>query len=137
MEGPTKKDYEALAAFRRAVRHYLRFAEEASRKAGITPQQHQALLAVMGQTDRAWASIREIRESLQLAHHAAVGLIDRCQAAGLVERTAHDADRRIVRVSLTDLGREKLAQITRRNLHELRGLDSLNEALSELRNRSH
>ena len=74
----SKEDYESLASFRGALRRFLRFSEEGARAAGITPQQHQALLAVMGQNGRDWASISEIAEFLQLKHHTAVGLIDRC-----------------------------------------------------------
>ena len=75
----------------------------------------------------------EIRDALQLAHHATVGLVDRCQAAGLVVRTPHDADRRKVRVSLTEAGHRVLAAIAARNLAELRNLDALIESLQGLR----
>ena len=50
---PTKKplsksEYEMLAAFRFALRQFLRFSEEAAREVSLEPQQHQALLAVKG-----------------------------------------------------------------------------------------
>ncbi len=130
---PTKEDYESLAEFRSALRRFLRFTEASAREAGITPQQYQTLLAVMGQRERDWASVGEIRDALQLAHHATVGLVDRCQTAGLVVRTPHDADRRVVRVSLTEAGRRVLAAIATRNLAELRDLDTLIESLKGLR----
>ncbi|HWA83544.1 MAG TPA: helix-turn-helix domain-containing protein, partial [Fimbriimonadaceae bacterium] len=95
----TKQDYESLAAFRAAIRLFTRFSEEGARAAGVTPQQHQAMLAIMGQPGRQWASIAEIAEFLQLKHHTAVGLIDRCAAAGLVERNSDPDDRRQVRVT--------------------------------------
>src|SRR5579862_6404833 len=90
----TKQDYEALAAFRAAIRRFSRFSEEGARDAGISPQQHQAMLAIMGQTGRQWASISEIADFLQRKHHTSVGLIDRCVAAGLVERGPDEDDRR-------------------------------------------
>jgi hypothetical protein len=42
----SKSQYESLAAFRYALRQFLRFSEEAANHAGLTPQQHQALLAI-------------------------------------------------------------------------------------------
>ena len=43
LRGP---DYTSLAAFRYELRSFLNFSEEAARKAGFEPQQHQALLAM-------------------------------------------------------------------------------------------
>src|SRR5674476_687372 len=45
---PSKSQYEMLAAFRYALRQFLHFSEEAAHATGITPQQHQALLAIKG-----------------------------------------------------------------------------------------
>jgi DNA-binding MarR family transcriptional regulator len=119
-----KDQYVALAAFRRALRVYLRFVETGAREAGLTPQQHQVLLAIRGRPGKDWASVGEIADSLQLRHHAVVGLVDRCQAAELVERTADPTDRRVVRVSLTAGGEQILEKLTERNLSKIRGLDS-------------
>ena len=47
-----QSDYEALASFRYAVRQFLQFSEEAARSHGITPKQHQALLAIKGFSPR-------------------------------------------------------------------------------------
>jgi DNA-binding MarR family transcriptional regulator len=121
----SKQDYESLAAFRAAIRRFTRFSEEGARSAGITPQQHQVLLAIMGQRDRQWASIAEIAEALQLKHHTTVGLTDRCVAGGLVERNPDPDDRRQVRVTLTPKGEKLLATLSTRNLRELKNLRKL------------
>src|SRR5690349_11691953 len=118
----TKQDYESLAAFRAAIRRFARFSEEGARSVGITPQQHQAMLAIMGQPGREWASIAEIAEFLQLKHHTTVGLVDRCVAAGLVLRNPDPDDRRQVRVGLTTKGGELLRHLSTRNLRELKNL---------------
>jgi DNA-binding MarR family transcriptional regulator len=122
----SKLDYEALAAFRAALRRFLRFTEEGARAAGLTPQQHQLLLAVKGQPGRDWVSIKEVAEALQVRHHAAVGLVDRCEGAGLVRRVADPHDRRQVRVVLTGAGEKVLERLSARNRREL---ETLREAL--------
>ena len=43
-----KSQYETLAAFRYALRRFIRFSEEAAQAAGVTAQQYQALLAIKG-----------------------------------------------------------------------------------------
>jgi len=130
-----KDDLVALANFRMVLRKYLRFVELGAVEAGITPQQHQLLLAVEAHVGRNWATIGELSESLQLRHHAAVGLVDRCQAVGLVERAISTEDRRVVRVTLTAKGTEILYRLSERNLKELRGaLIGLTADLEELTN---
>lgn len=118
----TKSDYEALAAFRYNLRRFLHFTEEGARQAGLTPQQHQLLLAVKGQPGKDWASISELAEALQIKHHAAVMLTDRTASGGWIQRTQDPTDRRQVRVSLTQNGEEVLARLSERNLRELRQL---------------
>ena len=55
-----KAQYEALAAFRYALRKFLRFSESAAQAAGITPQQHQALLAIKGFPGRDQVTVGEL-----------------------------------------------------------------------------
>lgn len=117
-----KSDYVALAEFRRSIRKYIRFAEVGARAEGITPQQHQVLLAIMGQPNRDWALISEIAEFMQLRHHTVVGLVDRCQASGLVKRATSASDRRKVEVSLTPRGQSILDRLSQRNMKELMAL---------------
>jgi len=129
---PSKSDYVALASFRKSLRKFLRYVENNARLEGVTPQQHQVLLAVKGQEGRDWASINDLVEALQIKHHAMVGLVDRCQALGLLERRQGSEDRRVVQVSLTPLGEGILARVTERSLHELRNVGTLTRALEEI-----
>ncbi len=114
----SRRDYEALAAFRHALRRFLRFSEEAARQAGLTPQQHQALLAVHGSPDEA-VTVGGLAERLQVRHHSAVGLADRLSALGLLRRRTDRADRRRVLLSLTPKGRRLLEGLSVAHRQEL------------------
>ncbi|MEU8247819.1 helix-turn-helix domain-containing protein [Nonomuraea sp. NPDC048916] len=118
----TKQDYEALARFRFGIRRYLRFSEETVRRAGLTPQQYQLLLALKGFPGRDWAFVRELAERLQLRHHSVVELVNRAQAQDLVRRAAHPGDARAVRVLLTSAGERVMTHLGALHRDELRRL---------------
>jgi len=52
--------------FRYALRTFLHFSSEAARAAGLSPQQHQAMLAIKAFPADAGASIGELAERLHL-----------------------------------------------------------------------
>jgi DNA-binding MarR family transcriptional regulator len=108
----SKAEYELLAAFRYALRRFLHFSEMAATTAGITPQQHQALLAIKGFPGRDHVTVGELAERLQLRHHSAVGLIDRLVADNLVRRDPSPQDHRRVIVSLTRHGDSVLERLS-------------------------
>jgi len=117
-----KSEYETLAAFRYALRRFIRFSEEAAQAAGITAQQYQALLAIKGFPSRDKVTVGELAERLQLRHHSAVGLIDRLVKQKLVVREPSAEDRRQVLVQLTRRGEEvleKLASVHREQLKRI------------------
>jgi DNA-binding MarR family transcriptional regulator len=118
----TKAEYEALAAFRYSLRQFLSFSESAAAAAGVTPRQYQALLAIKGFPGRDSATVGELAEQLQIAHHSAVGLVDRLEGQNLVIRVASTEDRRHVYVSLTAHGAEVLAKLANAHRDELRRL---------------
>lgn len=121
MAGPiSKKEYEMLATFRYALRQFLRFSETAARRAGITPQQHQALLAIAGFPEQEQITVSELAERLQIRHHSAVGLVDRLEAQSLVVREPGEVDRREVYIALTPQGHDILAQLSAAHRQELR-----------------
>lgn len=133
----TKSDYQALAAFRYALRQFLRFGEEAATEVGLTPQQHQALLAIKGYPERERMSIGALAERLQLRHHSVVGLVDRLTQQKLVTRTHDESDRRHVYVALTRHGAEVLDRLATVHRGELKRvgpqlLAQLNDLLEDL-----
>jgi DNA-binding MarR family transcriptional regulator len=112
----SKGQYELLAAFRYALRRFLHFSETAAHAAGITPQHHQALLAIKGFPGRDWATVGELAERLQIRHHSAVGLVDRLVVDKLVRRESSQGDHRQVFVKLTRRGEIVLERLS--ELHQ-------------------
>jgi len=118
----TKAEYEMLAAFRYHLRQFLKFSEDAAQLAGLTPRQHQALLAIKGFPRRQSVTIGELAEQLQVAHHTAVELVDRLSAQNLVEREYSSEDRRNVFVKLSRAGSATLERLSAAHRAELRQL---------------
>lgn len=134
----SKTEYERLATFRYALRQFLHFSEQAAQSVGLTPQQHQALLAIKGFPQRERITIGELAERLQIRHHSAVGLVNRLIAQELVVREAASEDRRQVFVSLTAQGMEVLERLTIAHREELRRISpQLNLLLESLRGEEH
>lgn len=115
-----KAQYETLAEFRYTMRQFIHFSEAAAQAAGITAQQHQALLAIKGYPGRDSVTVGELAERLQLRHHSAVGLVDRLVAEKLVSRTPSTEDRRRVFIQLTNRGESVLARLSSVHRQQLR-----------------
>jgi DNA-binding MarR family transcriptional regulator len=121
----TGPDYEALLAFRTALRRFNRWSEGQARGVGLTHAQHQLLLAVKGHTDDRGPTIGDVASYLLLRHHSAVELINRAQAAGFVERQRDGDDARVVRLRLTEKGESCIARLTQLHVDELQQLAPL------------
>lgn len=115
----TDEDFERLLEFRIGLRRFLHWSEEQAVAVGLSPMQHQLLLAIRGNSLRIGPTIGEIAEALLIRHHSAVGLIDRAEAAGFVRRRTDRDDHRVVRLGLTALGSRRLRQLSGRHLEEL------------------
>ncbi len=120
----SKADYEALAAFRHALRRFAAFSDEAARRAGLTPQQHQALLAIRGAPGRDSLSVGEIAAHLLIRPHSAVELVDRLVELGHAERHPDPQDSRRVQVTLTARAKATLHELSAAHLEELAGIHS-------------
>lgn len=116
----SRSDYRALSRFRFQIRRFLHFSEEAARAEGLEPQQHQMLLAIEASGEEGGPTVGHLADQMMIRHHSAVGLLDRLEERGLVERVRGDEDRRQVRVRMTRTGLEKLHRLTHQHREELR-----------------
>ena len=115
-----QRDYEQLLTFRTGLRRFLQWSAEQAARAGLTPGQHQLLLAIRGHPDPTGPTIGDVAGYLLVRHHSAVELADRAVAAGLVERRQDTGDLRMVRLHLTPDGAERLARLSAAHLEELK-----------------
>ncbi len=114
---PTDADYERLLAVRDGLRRFLHWSETQATEAGLTPAQHQLLLAIRGHGEP--PSVGDVAAHLLLKHHSAVELVDRAERAGLVRRAADPGDQRVVRLALTPRGEEHLEALAAAHLDQL------------------
>jgi DNA-binding MarR family transcriptional regulator len=118
----TGEDYQNLLAFRTRLREFLHWSAASARQAGLTPAQHQLLLGIKGHPGAAGPTVGDLAGYLLLRPHSTVELIDRAEAAGLVERCGDDGDGRLTRIRLTPGGERRLAQLAAAHLDELHRL---------------
>ena len=118
----SKADIETRSAFRHQLRQFERSGEDVARKYGITFPQYLVLLHAKGMPGRAWALIGELAHKMLLEHHSVVGLVSRCEAAGLVKRKRSAEDGRQVEVHLTAKGDRTVNAIAGAQSNEMRAL---------------
>ena len=122
-------DYARLAAFRQALRGFLRFSEEAAAQAGLSTQHYQAMLILRARLGGDGVTINDLARELFIKHNSAVGLVDRLVAEGLVSRVPSQADRRKVELSLSPRGRHVLSKLAAMHRAELERIGPVLEQL--------
>lgn len=117
-------DYEALADFRAALRGFLAFSEGKAGEVGLSPRQHQALLAIRGAA-AGQATIGYVSDRLILKPHSASELVKRLEALNLIRRRRVEKDRRRILLVLTDRAETLLAELSATHREEIRRLRPL------------
>jgi DNA-binding MarR family transcriptional regulator len=115
-------DFENLLAFRTSLRRFMHWSQTQARAVGLTPAQHQLLVAIKGHPGIQDPTISDLAEYLLLRHHSVVELVDRAAAVGVVTRRRDADDGRLTRVALTAEGEGRLARLGPAHLDELRNL---------------
>lgn len=123
-----REDYRLLADFRFLLRRFLAFSEHAARENGLSPQQHQALLAL--KSGKA-STATDLAGQLLLKHHSVVGLVNRLADMRLVRRKADASDKRKAILALTALAETKLRALTAMHKAELKRITPLLRPLLE------
>jgi len=118
----TQRDFERLLEFRVALRRFQRWSEDQAQAAGVTHVQHQLLVAIKGHAGDMPPTVGDLAGYLLLRPHSTVELVDRAEAADLVERAPDSDDGRVVRVRLTREGERILQQLTSAHLDRLHEL---------------
>ena len=93
--------YRNAALFRSALRQFLRRSEQCAREHKVTPGQYLLLLQIAGAADET-ATISELTERLALTQSA---------VTELVQREGSKTDGRVVHLTLTELGEERLGAV--------------------------
>ncbi len=95
----------------------LRLPTEAPGVGAVTQEQWWTLVEVT-KADPAGISMSELASRRGMAMNSATALVDRLSQAGLLERRPDPADRRVVRVGVTDEGRRLREAISARRRAE-------------------
>ena len=119
-----------IAAFRAAIRSFLRTSEQLAREEGLTPRRYLLLLMIKGAPNGSEQStVTELSERLQLAQSTVTELVGRAERAGLIQRERSEKDLRVAHLRLSPEGERRLALSVRgldEQRHELRQrLDAL------------
>jgi DNA-binding MarR family transcriptional regulator len=104
------------------LRKFQAFSSTAATKAGLTPQQHQALLIIRGFSDPDPVSVGDLAKYLLIRHHTAVELVDRMTRLELISRVVDGADARRVLIKLTREGEKRLQKLSEIHLKELQAI---------------
>ena len=118
----TRQDFERLLEFRVTLRRFHRWSEDQAQAEGLTHVQHQLLVAVKGHHGKLPPTLGDLAGYLLLRPHSTVELVDRAEAAGLVDRWSDRADGRVTRVRLTPAGEQALDRLSAAHVEELRRL---------------
>jgi DNA-binding MarR family transcriptional regulator len=127
----TDEDYRRLAELRYGLRSFLHRSAELAKDAGLTPTQHQLLLAVRASQEERGPTVSDIAAVLLIRHHSAVELVDRAREAGLIVRDRDPDQHSLVRLRVSAHGAAKLASLSELHLRELAQLAPTMRALLE------
>ncbi|MBV6702171.1 MarR family winged helix-turn-helix transcriptional regulator [Kitasatospora aureofaciens] len=113
--GPADTAAELADAMTRAIKRIRRRTSERLEPYGITPGQGRALRTLAHAPgcelpDRAMR-LSDLADRLHIAPRSATTVVDALEEAGLVERSPDPADRRAVRILLTEAGRAAVGRI--------------------------
>ena len=104
----------AVAAFRFALRRFEQKTDSLVRACGLTPQRYLLLLAVRSaQLDGGFATGTQIANDLAMPQTTVADLIARAVKVGLLAKRSDGADGRVIQVTTTPAGDQRLSHAIR------------------------
>src|SRR5438552_18821282 len=101
----------AVTSIMRAQQVLLARLNDVLRPFGLTFPRYEALM-LLSFTRRGALPLGKIGERLQVHRTSVTNIIDKLEADGLVQRVAHESDRRTTPAELTDAGRDLALRAT-------------------------
>src|SRR5579885_1339468 len=115
----TPEVFRLVADWRAALRDFMSANKEILRKHDVTSMQYQTLLAIRVSDEPEGISMNGLAAYLGVRHNSAVGLINRLEAHGLVQRARSQRDRRVAHLRLTEDGENTLEVLAEAHNQEL------------------
>lgn len=129
-------DYEALANLRYSIRRFRQFSAKEADKLGLSPQQHQALLAIKGLPRGREMTARMLTDRLLMGRRLVEELVQQLVDEGYVEAEAPTKGRSGQVIRLTCKAEDALDQLASAHLFEIRKMaPELMQALRILQDR--
>lgn len=120
-----------VAAFREALRAFLRTSELIAQASGLTPQRHLLLLMIKGAPDGSErATVTQLASRLRLAQTTVTDLVNRAEDVGLIAREQSATDARVSLLRLTAEGERRLARSFRAHATERDQLQAMLQTLT-------
>jgi len=114
---------DILDDIRRVFQVLTEHSQSVQHETGLTPSQLKVVKMLEGGSD---LKVSDLAKRMYLHPATMVGLLDRLETKGLVQRTRSGTDRRVVHIVLTDKGRELLQKSPHvSQIPLLKGLESL------------
>ena len=138
MKSKSKFDYpmsvnrEALVSIIKTSSMLLRLSDRFFAPFKTTDIQFNILMILKNSTHEG-ISQQELSEKLVVTKSNVVGLVDRMERQGLVERKAHPTDRRFNQIVITQKGRELVEKV---EIHYYKEVDRMMAGLSESEKRA-
>jgi len=117
------EEYRLIASWRATLRDFFTASKHILKGHSVTSMQYQALVAIRTSDDPEGINMNGLAAYLGVRHNSAVGLVNRLQAQGLVQRLRSDRDRRVAHLRLTQTGEATLREL----------VDAHREALMSIR----
>ena len=125
MPDPTAAEYEEASRLRIALRRFLHQSELITRRHGLSPRHYELLLLIKASA-QSRSTVSELVELLRLTQSTVTELVQRAEEAGLLGRQQSSVDGRIVHLTLTAEGEQRLsASLSELGVERARLLDTL------------